>query len=207
MRLYIIRHGQTIWNREGKIQGHLGTLLTEEGERVAKLASAGLRDVPFDLCISSPLQRALQTAEIILTGRDVPLRTDARIQEIGFGELEGREWMDPEQVPQEQVKLLFEDPLNYLPPAGGESVRDVCARTAEFLADIAGNEAYRDKNILISSHGLAIRAMLFPYYEEDRDNFWHGSVPPNCSVSILQLEEDGYRLIETDRSFDVQQGA
>ena len=66
MKLYIVRHGITEWNALQKVQGSVDIPLAEEGIRLARLTGEALKDVHFDLCFSSPLQRAKQTAELIL---------------------------------------------------------------------------------------------------------------------------------------------
>ena len=90
MVLYFIRHGETSWNVEGKMQGQTDIPLNENGIRLAEETAEGLRDIPFDLCISSPLSRAHETARIILYGKDIPIIKDARIEEMAFGEYEGK---------------------------------------------------------------------------------------------------------------------
>ena len=89
MKLYLVRHGETDWNKVKKIQGQVDIPLNQFGKHLAEETAEGLHDIPFDLCISSPLSRAYETARIILEGRDVPIITDARIGEMAFGEYEG----------------------------------------------------------------------------------------------------------------------
>ena len=89
MKLYIIRHGETAWNVEGRLQGQSDTELNENGVRLAKVTAEGLKNIPFDLGISSPLRRAKHTAELVLAGRNVPLTTDDRLMELSFGSWEG----------------------------------------------------------------------------------------------------------------------
>ena len=71
MRLYIIRHGETEWNVSGRMQGSTDIPLNEKGIRLAQVTAEGLKDVSFDLAITSPLERAKQTAEIILAAAAV----------------------------------------------------------------------------------------------------------------------------------------
>ena len=85
MKLYIIRHGETSWNAEGRLQGQTDIPLNENGIRLAKITGEALKEVPFDLAISSPLKRARQTADLVLAGRQVPVLEDARIEELSFG--------------------------------------------------------------------------------------------------------------------------
>ena len=87
--LYIMRHGKTEWNELRKLQGQTDIPLNEEGCLMAQAAHDKYINVHFDLCFSSPLKRAAQTAEILLNGRDVPIIADDRLKEMSFGEYEG----------------------------------------------------------------------------------------------------------------------
>ena len=91
MKLYVVRHGETVWNELHKVQGTADIPLAEKGIELAEKTGEALKEVPFDLCITSPLVRARRTAELILEKQPhkVPVIEDKRIQEINFGELEG----------------------------------------------------------------------------------------------------------------------
>ncbi|MDE7038136.1 MAG: histidine phosphatase family protein, partial [Lachnospiraceae bacterium] len=89
MKLYIVRHGETEWNKERRLQGQVDIPLNESGRRLARETSGGLAGIHFDLCYSSPLSRARETAELILEGRSTPVIEDERIIEMAFGECEG----------------------------------------------------------------------------------------------------------------------
>ena len=90
MKLYIVRHGETDWNKARKIQGQSDIPLNAFGRHLARETAKGLADVHFDLCFTSPLSRAKETARIILEGRDVPIIEDPRIEEMSFGVYEGK---------------------------------------------------------------------------------------------------------------------
>ena len=89
MKLYLVRHGETDWNKVKRIQGQVDIPLNQFGKRLAEETAEGMKEIPFDLCITSPLSRARQTAEIVLGGRKVPIIEDARIEELSFGSWEG----------------------------------------------------------------------------------------------------------------------
>ena len=80
--LYIMRHGRTDWNVRHKLQGRTDIPLNEEGRRMAEKAGEEYRDVPLDICYSSPLVRARETAEIVLSGRNIPILTDDRLRGV-----------------------------------------------------------------------------------------------------------------------------
>lgn len=95
---------------------------------------------------------------------------------------DAREYLDP------QMKKFFTDPWNFDRPKDGESIRDVLARTKEFWEELIHNPKLQDKTILIASHGCAVRALLHNVYK-DHEDFWHGFVPPNCSVNVVEVTD------------------
>lgn len=85
MKLYMIRHGQTEWNKEKRLQGRADIPLNAYGIQLAEETRDGLLGVRFDIAFTSPLKRAKKTAQILLEGQEVKLIEDERIIEIGFG--------------------------------------------------------------------------------------------------------------------------
>ena len=199
MRLYIIRHGETPWNTQLRLQGQTDIELNEKGRSLARATAQALRSVPFDLVITSPLSRARETAAIVAGDRDIPVLEDERIREISFGEMEGRQ-ISPEecQDPASKFYSFFHDPGNYVPAAGGEAVSHLCLRAASFLDDIRQKQEWQDKTILVSTHGAASRALLSAVKHLPIREFWQGGVPKNCAVSILDLEHGEWRIKEQD---------
>jgi broad specificity phosphatase PhoE len=201
MKLYIIRHGETLWNTAGKLQGTADIELNENGIRLAEVTSKGMKDIPFDLAFTSPLKRAKQTAEIVLGNRAVPLMDDDRIKEITFGEWEGlccRK--DNYQIPSREFPKFFSDPFHYQPPSNGESIADVIRRTDSFYQDLLSNPGYQDKNILIACHGCSSRALLYNI-ENSGNDFWRNHVPPNCGVTIASVRERKAELLDIDKIY------
>lgn len=96
MKVYLMRHGETDYNKKGLIQGTLDIPLNEFGLELAEKTKEGFEKegLTFDYCYCSPLIRARQTAEIILRGTDTPLSYDERIREMNFGEGEGQKLAD-----------------------------------------------------------------------------------------------------------------
>jgi probable phosphoglycerate mutase len=183
------------------VQGIADIPLAEEGVRLARLTGEALKDVPFDICYTSPLSRAKQTAQYILGGRQIPLIEDDRIMEIDFGELEGSTILDEDgKIPDRRIELFIKDPLAYPRPEGGEDIQDILKRTGEFWEEITTDPALADKTVLVSSHGCAVRALLQNVYQDSAD-FWHGHVPPNCSVNILEIQDGKARFVEEDRVY------
>lgn len=200
MMLYIIRHGETEWNKVKRLQGQTDIPLAEEGIRLARETGEGMRDLPIDLVLTSPLTRAVQTAQLLTEGRDVPILTDERIIEISFGDWEGECILDSDVLPADFRRLFYEDPMHCMCPPNGETFSDVRRRTAEFYRSIVANPDYTDKSILISTHGAAGRCLLTQFYE-DKDDIWRGGVPKNCAVTIVEVADGVATVIEKDRLF------
>lgn len=199
MKLYMIRHGETAWNKERKLQGHADIPLNENGRTLAAVTGKALADISFDYVFSSPLKRAVETAELVLNGRKIPIRTDERIQEIGFGEYEGicinDESADPE------FEKFFVAPEQYKPPKGGETLAHVRERTGAFLKELAENPEYQDKTILIATHGAAMKGLITNITGEPLSEYWRGGVHKNCAVSIVEYQNGVYTLISENQVY------
>ena len=94
MLIYVLRHGVTQWNKLKKVQGAMDIPLAPEGIELAKKTGEALKNVHFDICFTSPLTRARQTAQCVIGARQIPVIEDKRIQEIDFGVLEGTRFKD-----------------------------------------------------------------------------------------------------------------
>ena len=91
MKLYIVRHGETDWNKKRRIQGQVDIPLNDLGRSLARKTAKGLSGIPFEVCYTSPLGRAKETARLILEGRKTPILEDQRIIEMSFGDYEDKE--------------------------------------------------------------------------------------------------------------------
>lgn len=202
MLLYCIRHGETIWNKEGRLQGRKDIPLNENGRMTARITAKALKDVDFDLVISSPLSRARETAEIVLNGRTgIPFIFDDRLMEISWGDWESLGCRENNfEVPVDDFNRFYDDPLHFEAAPGGESVAQVCVRTKDFYRELLVKPEYQDKTILISTHGCAVRAFLQSVYENSED-FWHGHVPYNCAISVVEIKNGNSRLVVDDQIY------
>lgn len=203
MLLYILRHGVTEWNRLKKVQGRADIPLAEAGERLAKMTGAAVEDIPFDICYSSPLIRARRTAELVLEKREskVPVILDKRLAEIDFGVLEGERFKDEEgNILSREMLTFFDDPMNFERPKDGENIQDVVRRTGAFYRGIIHDATLQDKHILIASHGCAVRALL-QNIDPCPGDFWRGCVPPNCSMTIVEVRGCAPRILALDKVF------
>lgn len=192
MRLYLIRHGQTNWNLERKLQGRTDIPLNENGRRVAELTREGLKDVPFDLAFTSPLSRAKETAEIILKERNIPIIEEPRIVEVNFGGYEGGDF----RMDDENLQNFFKKPECYHPYNGSEALEDVLMREQAFLDELFQNPDYQDKTILISTHGAALSGLMTVIKKNPIEKYWAGGLHKNCGLSIIDVENGVARIVE-----------
>ena len=201
MRLYIMRHGETDSNRAKRLQGRADNPLNENGIRLAREVGERLADIKFSLWISSPLKRAVETGEAVLSQKrvsgTVPFERDERIVEISFGSWEGLGCgRDNFELDCDNFSDFYRDPELVSFPSDAESVSSVKKRTLDFLRSTVLREDFKtgedglEKNILITTHGFAMRALLNSLYENKGD-FWQGRVPANCAVNIVEADNFG----------------
>lgn len=145
-KLYFIRHGLSELNVKGLYAGHTDTPLTEEGRRQAKIAGQEAKSLKIQLIVSSPLSRALETAQIAATEIDYPtddIIVDDRLIERSFGALEAKPWSRSHTY-QHQLKH------------GAESNEQLVKRTRQILDWI---EKQPVDNVLVVGHGASGRAL------------------------------------------------
>ena len=181
--LYIIRHGKTDWNEIHRLQGRTDIPLNDEGRRMAERAAAECADTHFDICYTSPLIRARETAEILMRGRDVPIVIDERLREMSFGECEGI--AGSFSIPDCPINQLFWHPEEYtVPVKDGESLDELFARTGEFLDEVALPLVRAGKDVLIVGHGAMNSAIVCRIRNTPRADFWKAGIE-NCKLMKL----------------------
>lgn len=180
--IYILRHGQTDWNKIHKLQGTTDIPLNEEGILMAEAAKEKYKDLDFDICYSSPLIRARKTADIFLEGRNVPIVEDERLKEMSFGIYEGIE--NSFDIPDCPVNVLFKSPEKYKGVEGGETLEDLYKRTGEFLQDIVLPLHKNKKNVLIVGHG-AMNCSIICQLKEIPVKDFCTVMPKNCELICI----------------------
>lgn len=182
--LYIIRHGKTDWNIRHKLQGRTDIPLNEEGRLMAAKARSDYADIHLDICYSSPLSRARETAEILLKDRNIPILTDDRLTEMSFGKYEGLE-RGP-GAKDSPIDVLFYAPQDYRPDEdGGESLEQLFERTGSFLNDIMP-DIEKGKDILIVGHGAMNSSIICRIRSNPVERFWSEGIE-NCVMKKLEF--------------------
>lgn len=185
MKLYIMRHGRTDWNEEGRLQGHSDIELNEEGRRSARETGVKLKDVPFSAAFSSPLLRARETAELILQGREIPLQVDARLNELSYGRAEGA-YLSEHPRWNEMVHKLFSVPeQDYIAPEEGESYAELLMRCRDFVQTVLLPHEKEWEHVLLVSHGGTVRGLFTAMLGAQSDALFQKHPPKNCAVNIV----------------------
>ena len=180
MRLFLLRHAQSEGNKRGIFQGTIDLPLSEEGIEQAKRAGEFLKRFEFDLVLSSPQRRALETAQIVAKTLNLPLGVDPRLREISYGILEGK--LHSEVESWEDYQRWLEDPLKH-PLEGVDDLRELLKRLENFVEDRYGGE----RNILAVTHGGVIRAFLCLVGGFGLNHMWRFSVG-NVSLSMVEIK-------------------
>lgn len=176
MKLYVVRHGQTDWNVQNKVCGITDVELTEEGKAQAEKVADTLSGNHIDLILSSPLKRAMQTAEIISRKCGTDLQVESRLTEQNYGIYEGVDRAN-ERFLQNKRQFAFRYP-------GGESMMQVAYRIYGLLDRL--KETYSEKNILLVTHGGVCRVIKTYFEDMTNDAFFRYS-PPNVGLEIYEI--------------------
>jgi broad specificity phosphatase PhoE len=159
MRIYLVRHGETEWNRVRRFQGRSNLPLNQEGEKQVRALALALKDIPLAAIYTSPLIRALETARLIKVFHpSTPIFEDNGLIEMDLGEFDGMKVQDwAEQYP--DFRKAWNENPTYVRMPGGESLKEVQARAKKTLERIADIYA-AGTTILISSHNFVNLTLL-----------------------------------------------
>lgn len=191
LKLYLIRHGETDWNADGRIQGHSDIELNARGlEQARRLAARMPDEGEFNAIYSSPLKRAYRTAEMIGGALNAPVTSDPRLLERSLGVLEGLT-MSEIQVKHPEVARAWQDggPRPHIP--GEESREGFIERVTDFIKDMRGK--HRDGRVVAVTHGGTINMLLMVSLDLDVERPLPFYID-NASINVVQWGERGARL-------------
>ena len=200
MKIYFVRHGETIWNKEKKIQGRSDIPLNEYGKELGMITAQALKDIPFDIVYSSPLIRAKETAEILVKDRNLVIHEDNRLVEMSFGEGEGESLPEIHAHPEMKLHNFIHNPGNYIPPAGGETFEDLYARCKSFIEEVIIPVEKNYHTLLLVGHGALIRGMIHYINNRPSKDFWIVT-HKNCAVTIADCTDGKLTLLEEAKIF------
>lgn len=188
-RLLLIRHGETDWNRSGRVMGDQPIPLNPTGEQQARACADMLSQTPIAGIFTSPVLRAVQTADILGRARATRPQHLAGLSEIGVGDWLNRYWKDFADDP---VKQEWYTHPHRARPAGGETLQEVQARAVAAVEQAL--QTAPDGTYLVVSHGDVVRALLAHYLQLDLRALRHARID-HTGVSGLELTSTAAHLL------------
>lgn len=167
MKLYVVRHGQTEWNLENKVQGTADIELTELGRNEAYKLQDLVKEIEVDIVISSPLSRAKETAEILID-KKLPVFIDERLTERDWCDNEGKSIDDVDRWNCWDVTQNIDD--NNI-----EKIQDFMKRVSEFIEEI--KIVYSKKKVLVVAHSAVVRVI----------HYLLGQIPEDGNLSRMSI--------------------
>jgi phosphoserine phosphatase len=164
--IYIVRHGETDWNREGRYQGQRESQLTEKGHAQARALAAALAQERITRVIASPLARCTESARPLAAARGVAIETDPDLIEIAHGTWEGCLRGEIERKDPHTMQLWREHP-HLVQFEGGESLRDVEHRVCGFVERLGNAD-----NVAIVTHDVIVRLAILRATQRPLAQLW-----------------------------------
>lgn len=187
-RLFLIRHGETLWNREGRWQGHADPDLSDRGHAEAEQLALRLAEAhaqkPWQAVFASDLLRARRTADRIAEALRLPLELDARLRELDVGTWSGRTRADIVAT-EPELLAAFESGRPGIRPGGGESRIEIRERSHAFVRSLLARHA--GCRLLVVTHLGVIRALV------------PGARPENLACTEVEAEALAARGIDRDQ--------
>lgn len=180
-RILVTRHGETLTNTQGVFCGHFETELTDKGRAQAAALGRRIAGEPIVAVYTSGLGRAVETARIATSGRDLPFYAVAGLRELHYGEWEGQKGGSIARRYPEQHRLMRAEDPEWQPP-GGENLAMVRKRMFEAVRRIA--HAQRHKTVLVVSHGTATQCLIAEILGMATTHLFRTDIK-NCGLSVI----------------------
>lgn len=203
LRLLLVRHGQSIWNDEKRIQGQQDIPLSDEGRKQAIALGKRLKGLQIQACFSSPLKRATETAELILkvSGNSVSVVTMPELMERNFGDWEGKPIDDLQSLsPHEFSQWLtaYQIPA----PPKGESINELVKRVEQGLNQIFAE--VKEGDVLVIGHSGSIKAAICILFQLPMSSFVRLRID-NASLTVLEVLDGRTRLVQFNDTCHLQE--
>ena len=192
MKLILVRHGETYWNKERRVQGGASDIeLNDTGLEQARKLAAFLENEPITAILSSPLQRTIATAKIIASQHQLPREIDQGLRELKVGELEGMPVSNLTTTFSQFLMQWWQDRWAMKLP-NGESLIELQQRSWKVIEGLL--EKHKDGTVVVVSHYFVTLAIIFKALDLPLDCFTKFKVDPG-GVSILEFRDFGARLV------------
>lgn len=200
MEIYLIRHAETEWNIEERLQGWSDSPLSHRGRVMAQEMGDRLRDLEFDMAYSSDLGRARESIGLLLKDRQVPIQYTDRLRELGLGPWEGKKFQEVKEAYPREMGIYFKKPLEHHLP-NCENYRDLDRRIGSFLEELKeGAKTYR--RVLVVGHGVSVQAILNRVEGIPLEDFWKKPLVRGMEVSRLYYGQEGFQIMERARDIE-----
>lgn len=194
MKIYFIRHGETVWNTLKIFQGSSNSPLTEKGREQAKKLGEKLKNTEFTNFYSSPMGRTIETSQLIIGDRNIKIEFIEEFKEISVGRMEGVPREKFEKDFPEQYHNFFFNPKDYDPtPFAGETYPHLLERVKIGLNKIIQNHE-KDDIVAVVSHGVTLKAIFKIIKNMSFEELGEAPVPKNTSLSIVDYTDGKYTI-------------
>lgn len=194
MKIYFIRHGETVWNTLRIFQGSSNSPLTETGREQAKRLGERLKNTEFTNFYSSPLGRTIETSELIIGDRDINIEFIDEFKEISVGRMEGVPRAEFEAQYPGQFHNFFHNPKDYDPiPYDGETFPQLIERVERGLKKITDKHG-KDDIVVVVTHGMTLKGIFKVLKNMSLEELGEVPVPKNTSLSIVDYTDGKYTV-------------
>jgi probable phosphoglycerate mutase len=190
-KIYITRHGETEWNTQRRFQGQHDSPLTERGIMQVNLLSEYLQKIPITAIYASSCNRAVVTANIINSNKNLPLCVCDELREINFGVWEGMSTAEVKDKYPDDFQKYFYSPDKYIPNNGGETFDEVRLRLLKKIEEIVS--AHPNETVLIVTHGNTLRILHAYFTDCSLSAIWNLLAPP-ASLSLVVANGGNYEI-------------
>lgn len=188
--IYLVRHGQTAWNKEEIFRGRTDVSLDETGVKQAELAGDYFRGMDIDAIYSSPLSRAWQTAQKIAKNHSLEVQVLGGIIDMSFGDWEGHARQQIQKMDPETYRMWIEEP-HRIRPSGGESLEEVRIRSMMALEEVI--QSHPGKTLILVSHRVINKVLICAILGIDQSHFWQ-ITQDTAAINLIQYRKGRYIL-------------
>lgn len=190
-RLLLVRHGETVWNYTSRYQGHTDIELSEKGREQAWLLAKRLKKEKIKAVYSSDLKRAYETASILASPHNLPVKVTKELREINFGVWEGLTYQEIMEQYKELASEWYQHPGKIRIP-GGENFKDLKERAYNKILELAHQND--PGTIIVVAHGGTIRAIICGLLDIELNNAFRIR-QDNTALNIIECNHGGYNVL------------
>jgi len=190
-RFILVRHGETVWNQEGRFQGQIDTPLSPMGNKQGILVAEALKNVHIDVIYASPLSRSFDTAVMCSNSHGLDVIRDDRLLEINHGKWEGLFASEIESLYTDLLERWRTTVVDVQMPEG-ECIEDVRKRAMAAFQEYT--EKHEGQTVLVVAHDAVNKAVLCDILELEQSHFWQMKQDNTC-INVFEYDRGKWRLV------------